>query len=102
MPKRSTAAKNLDDDEKNIYENLNQLNIVTEQHGQQQAEEHSQQQAEEYSQQQARRVQATSGEKNIANSRQKSTANSRREEHTQPQVRIKRTERAVQTAGRDV
>ena len=37
-----------------------------------------------------------------ANNRQKSTANIRREEHSQQQERIKRTERAVPTAGRDV
>ena len=84
----------MDDDELKIYENLNQLNKVTEQHSQQQAEEHCQQQAEKHSQQQARRTLPTAGEK--------STGNSRREEHTQLQVRIKRTERAVQIAGRDV
>ena len=71
LPKRSTEAKNLDDDEQKIYENLTQLNKVT--------EERSQQQAEEHSQQQARRAQPTAGEK--------STANSRREEHSQASSR---------------
>ena len=53
MPRRSTEAKNLYDDEQKFHENLTQLNKVT-------------------------------------------------EEYSQQQVRIKRTERAVPTAGRDV
>ena len=35
MPRRSTEAKNLDDDEWKIYENLTQLNKVTEEQSQQ-------------------------------------------------------------------
>ena len=50
MPKRSTEAKNLDHDEKKIFENLTQLNKVSEEH----------------SQQQARRAQPTAGEKSTA------------------------------------
>ena len=70
MPRRSTEAKNLDNDEWNIYENLTQLNKVT--------EEQSQQQAEEHSQQQARRAYTTAGEnqknrKSSANCRPKRT-----------------------------
>ena len=53
MPKRSTEAKNLDDDEWKIYENLTQQN----------------KEAEEHNQQQARRAQRTAGEKSIPNSR---------------------------------
>ena len=73
LPKRSTEAKNWDDDEQKIYEKLTQLNKVTKTC--QDAKEHSQQQAV------------------------KSVANSRREEHTQQQEKIKRTERAKPTAG---
>ena len=83
---KRSQRKRHDDDEQKIYENVAQQNKVT--------EEHSQQQAEEHSQQQARRAQPTAGEKSIPNSR--------REEHTQQQERIKRTERAVPTAGQDV
>ena len=43
MPTRSTEARNSDDDEKKIYEKLNQLNKVTKTC--QDAKEHSQQQA---------------------------------------------------------
>ena len=43
MPKRSTEAKNLDDDEQKIYEKLTHLNKVTKMC--QDAKEHSQQQA---------------------------------------------------------
>ena len=57
---------------------------VTEEHSQQQAEEHSPTAGEkEHSQQRARRAQPTASEK----------------EHTQQWVRIKRTDRAVPTAG---
>ena len=69
LPNESTEAKNLDDDEWKIYENLTQLNNVTEKHSQQQA---------------------------------RKAVNGRREEHSQQQARIKRTERAVPTAGREV
>ena len=53
MLNRSTEAKNLDDDEWKIYENLTQRN----------------KEAEEHNQQQARRAQPTAGEKSIPNSR---------------------------------
>ena len=61
MPKRSTEAKNLDDDEKKIYENLTQLNKVT--------EEHSQQQARRAQPTAGRRAEPTAGEKSTANIR---------------------------------
>ena len=67
MPKRGTEAKNLEDDEQKIYETLTQLNKVTN------------------TCQKGEGTQPTAGEK--------STANNRREEHTQQQARIKRTER---------
>ena len=51
MPKRSTEAKNLDDDEQTIYEKVTQLNEVTK----------TCQDAKEHSQQQARRAQPTAG-----------------------------------------
>ena len=78
MPKRSIEAKNLDDNEQKIYENLTQLN-------------NSRQKSI-----------ANSKQKSIANSKQKSTAKSSREEHSQEQGKINRTDRAVPTAVRDV
>ena len=83
MPKRSTEAKNLDDDEWKTYENLTQRNKVS--------EEHSQQQGDEHSQQQARRAQPTAGEK--------STANSRRERAYPTTGENQKTERPKPTAG---
>ena len=62
MPKKSTEAKKLDDDEQKIYEKLTQLNKVTK----------TCQDAEEHSQQQARRAQPTADEKSIPNSREDS------------------------------
>ena len=64
MPKWSTEAKNLDDDEWKIYENLTQRNKVT--------EEHSQQQAEKPTAGTANSRQKSTGEKSIPSSRRES------------------------------
>ena len=89
MPKRSTEAKNLDEDEQKIYENLTQLNKVTK----------TCQDAKEHCQQQARRAQPTAGEKSVPNSREKSKEP---KEHSQQQAvkstansRQKRTRRTM-------